>query len=415
MTAATPQDTSIDALTRADAALSRWRVNPSFEPILEQTYEATSSERRNRALRFWLLFGLLFRVLGLSSEFAIGGDMPVYGLVFRLGIFAPVVLVSLWFLSPRYSLRTQGLAATASPFLCVAGLACLGAVAPDHDAVRYFMLAGANIVAVNLVMPLRFRHAAVFTFASMGVYLLIALSGMGQFDLSAVIDLVFLFSMASIASLAVTYRNDVADRRAFLAGERITLQADALACANAELRRMLNTDALTGVYNRRYLDQALGTCGKTAIADRTSLGVLMVDVDHFKPYNDMLGHQAGDECLRMVAQAVVATVRINQDVVTRYGGEEFAVLVPGLSDEDTEALGERVRAAIEALAISHPRAPNAIVTVSVGVAAIVPDSASALERLIKEADGALYRSKHLGRNRVTRANAPQSDDVKSAA
>ncbi|HEX2842654.1 GGDEF domain-containing protein [Hyphomicrobium sp.] len=415
MTAATSQDASIDALMRADAALGRWRVNPSFEPILEQTYEATSSERRNRALRFWLLFGLLLRVLGLSSEFAIGGDMPVYGVVFRLGIFAPVVLVSLWFLSPRYSLRTQGLAATAAPFLCVAGLACLGVVAPDHDAVRYVMLAGANIAAVNLLMPLRFRHAAVFTFASMAVYLSIALSGVGKFDLSAVIDIVFLFSMASIASLAVAYRNDVADRRTFLAGERITLQADALARANAELRRLLNTDALTGVYNRRYLDQVLETCGKTAIVDRTSLGVLMVDVDHFKPYNDMLGHQAGDECLRMVAQAVVATVRINQDVVTRYGGEEFAVLVPGLSDEGAEALGERVRAAIEALAISHPRTPNARVTVSVGVAAIVPDSASALERLIKEADGALYRSKHLGRNRVTRAGAPQSDDVKSAA
>lgn len=415
MTAALSQDVSIDALTRADAALGRWRASPSFEPILEQTYEVASSERRNRALRFWLLFALLLRVLGLSSEFAIGGDMPVYGLVFRLGLLAPVSLISLWFLSPRYSLRAQGLAATVAPFLCVAGLACLGAVAPDHDAVRYFMLAGANIAAVNLLMPLRFRHAAIFTFASMAVYLSIAFSGIGHFDLSAVIDMVFLFSMTSVASLAVAYRNDVADRRSFLAGERITLQADALARANADLRRLLNTDALTGVYNRRYLDQALETCGKTAIVDRTSLGVLMVDVDHFKPYNDMLGHQAGDECLRMVAQALVTNVRINEDVVTRYGGEEFAVLVPGVSDEGAEALGERVRAAIEALAISHPRAPNATVTVSVGVAAIVPDSASDLERLIKEADDALYRSKHLGRNRVTCAGAPPSDDVKSAA
>ena len=415
MTSADAQDTSIAALARADAGLRHWRGIPAFEPALEQQYEDTTAERRNRAIQFWLIFGLALRLLGLSHEISIGGDMVSYGLALRVGVLVPLVIASLYFLSPRYSVMTQGVAATAAPFVCAVGLSLLAIVAPEPERVRYVMLAGVNIIAISFVFPLRFLHAAMFTGASVTIYAAIALSGAGQTDPLAGIDVVFLYSVAAIASLAVVYRRDVAERRAFLADRRISLQAEALARANAELERLLSTDALTGVYNRRYLDQALETYGNAAIGDRTSLGLLMVDVDHFKAYNDLLGHQAGDECLRVVAQAILSNVRTGKDVVTRYGGEEFAVLVPGLSDGGAEVLGERVRAAVEALAIAHPRAANAKVTVSVGVAAIVPDDARSLDRLIKEADGALYRSKHLGRNRVTLAGTDESGGVKSAA
>lgn len=407
VTTATVQQEPIDALANAKRALGRLWPKPSFDPALEQRYEAYSSERRNRTLRFWLVFGLVLRIFGLASEFAIGGDMPVYGLVFRLGVLAPVVLISLWFLSPRYSLAAQGVAATAAPFLCVVGICLLGSVAPSPDEVRYFFLAGVNIIAINLVMPLRFQHAVAFTAASIAAYLFMAFSGYAGVDPWAVIDIVFLYSAAAVASLIVTYRNGVTDRRAFLASEKINAQATALALANEELQRLLKLDALTGVYNRRYLDQSLKTRGEIAIADRAYLGVLMVDVDHFKIYNDRLGHRAGDDCLRAIARAIVANVRGGEDIVTRYGGEEFAVLVPGLSLDDTRALGERIRAAIERLEIPHPRAGDAKVTVSVGVAAGVPETAEALDRLINVADVALYRSKHLGRNRVTSANTAE--------
>lgn len=401
MTSVTVPQAWIGALMRVEAALCLVRQGTSFEPELEKRYEAFSQESRNRSLRFWLLFGLVFRVVGLSSEMAIGGDMPIYGLAFRLGILVPVVLVSLPFLAPRYSLRTQGLAATAAPFLCVVAISLLGTIAPAGHEFRYFFLGGVNIVAINLVMPLRFRHAVAYTLASIAAYLLIAVSGLGGLEFHAVADIVFLYSAAGLASLAVAYRNDAADRRAFLASEQINAQAAELARANEELQRLLATDALTGVYNRRYLDQSIIKSGESAIAARTHLGMIMVDVDHFKAYNDMLGHRAGDECLREVARAITANVRHDTDIVTRYGGEEFAVLVPGMPPEGTEALGERIRAAIEALAIPHPRAPGATVTVSVGTSAAIPDGTEALDELMERADSALYRSKHLGRNRVT--------------
>ena len=383
MTTAIPPPISTDALERAEASLGCLGARPRFEPELEERYEAASADSRARALRFWLLFGLGLRIVGLTNEVSIGGDVLTYGLVFRLGILVPVVLVSLVLLSPRYSRLTQGLAATTAPFLCVVGLAFLGTIAPAPNEVRYFFLAGVNIIGINIVMPLRFQHAAVFTAVSISAYILIAASGLGGIEFRDVSDSVFIFSVAAIASLAVTYSNEIGDRRAFLAHERINLQAAALKSANEELQRLLTTDALTGIYNRRYLDQSLQTSGERAIADRAYLGVVMVDVDHFKAYNDILGHRAGDECLREVAKVIVANVREGSDIVTRYGGEEFAVLVPGLPPEDTEALGERIRAAIEAHAIRHPYTAGARLTVSVGTAAGIPDEPQALERLLR--------------------------------
>ncbi len=227
VTSATHQQEPVDTLVRAEATLGRMRRWPSFEPAVERRYEAYSSERRNRALGFWLLFGLALRVLGLATEFSIGGDMPLYGLRVphrhpcprRAGLaVVPVAPM----LGDHARARGHGCAVS-----CVVGLALLGAAAPHPNEIRYFFLVGVNIVAINVVMPLRFQHAVAFTVASMTVYLSMALSGLGGIEPWSVLDIVFLYSMASIASLVVAYRNDVIDRRAFLASERINAQAAA--------------------------------------------------------------------------------------------------------------------------------------------------------------------------------------------
>lgn len=412
---------SIDRVTAAEAALGRPWFRLSFEPALEREYNRHSAARRVREIQFWLLFGLLLRLMGLGSDIAIGGAVAEYGLVLRLGIIVPVALFSFWFLAPRFSARTHDIAATVMPYLCVIGLCLLGTIAPEPQAFRYFLLAGTNIAVVNLVMPLRFQHAAAFTALSVATYIALAFSGVGGLDPRAVADVAPLCSAAAILSLAVVWRNDVQQRRAFLASEQIAHQAAALANANEELKRLLATDALTGVHNRRYLEQVLKAWTEGAKGEPEPLGVLMVDVDHFKSYNDLVGHRAGDACLKDVARAIVDNVR-QGDIVTRYGGEEFAVLVPGASEAAATALGERIRAAVEALEFPHPRGRCATVSISVGVAAGAPDSSVALERLIAEADRALYRSKNLGRNRVTAAGegaAPEtaqlSTSTKSAA
>jgi len=180
---------------------------------------------------------------------------------------------------------------------------------------------------------------------------------------------------------------------------KVAERTGALQAANEQLELLAITDPLTGLANRRRLTDVLEAEWRRSIRPQTPIAVAMIDVDHFKLYNDRYGHPAGDECLRTVAAAISATTR-ETDVVARYGGEEFAVVLPSTDERDAAASAERVRAAVAGLALPHASAARSIVTVSVGVAATVPSFASTPEQLVKYADSQLYEAKRAGRNRV---------------
>ena len=122
---------------------------------------------------------------------------------------------------------------------------------------------------------------------------------------------------------------------------------------NLELQRLTHSDGLTGLSNRRYLDQYLAAEWRRSTRDKTGLGFLMIDVDNFKAYNDTYGHVAGDEVLKRVAQTVESCLGRPADLAARFGGEEFAVVVPGTSAGGLRLLAEKIRIAIEGLAIPH--------------------------------------------------------------
>ncbi len=200
-------------------------------------------------------------------------------------------------------------------------------------------------------------------------------------------------------------------RRAFDGGiaAQALLFALALADRNRALSALVALDGLTGIANRRSFDGALHRAWDRAKRSDAALGVLMIDVDHFKRFNDTHGHQAGDEVLRQVAQAVSAAVLRPDDVAARYGGEEFAIVLPLAEGEAARVVGERVRHNVRALAIAYPEAPAGIVTVSVGVASARPDKRGPdPERILASADQALYRAKREGRDRVVLAPLERS-------
>ena len=174
--------------------------------------------------------------------------------------------------------------------------------------------------------------------------------------------------------------------------------------SNRQLAAMSATDGLTGIANRRRFDEMLNAEWNRAWRGRQPLTVAMLDVDMFKQYNDHYGHQAGDEVLRNVAQALAAQVRRGSDFVARYGGEEFAVISQPTDAEHARAMACMMCAAVEALRIPHALSPHGVVTVSVGMAVAVPDADSDAARLLKHADAALYRAKQLGRNRAELAD-----------
>jgi len=168
-----------------------------------------------------------------------------------------------------------------------------------------------------------------------------------------------------------------------------------------KLRLISSLDGLTGIPNRRYFNEMYEREWRRALRSRLTMGFIMLDIDFFKKYNDNLGHQAGDECLRLVAESLHLSVKRPGDFICRYGGEEFAVILPATSLEGAALIAENIRTAIESLSIprAYTKVSN-VVTASFGVSATVPGSRTGAGELIKAADQALYKAKDEGRNRV---------------
>lgn len=160
-------------------------------------------------------------------------------------------------------------------------------------------------------------------------------------------------------------------------------------------------DALTGLSNRRTFDHRLREYWRIAVRTQVPLALLMIDADHFKLFNDRLGHQAGDDCLRELAKTLKGHARRANDIAARYGGEEFALLLLDCSPEDACKIGEAIRTAVFSMAIAHPGASDTgRVTVSVGCVSLTPQRDTPIKQLIARADRALYLAKDAGRNRV---------------
>ncbi|MEZ5627745.1 MAG: diguanylate cyclase [Rhodocyclaceae bacterium] len=170
--------------------------------------------------------------------------------------------------------------------------------------------------------------------------------------------------------------------------------------AQIQLEQIAAKDALTGLANRRAFDERLGAEWQRCQRGGQLLSIIMVDVDHFKTYNDTYGHPQGDACLRSVASVLAGVAARTGDLVARYGGEEFVVVLPGTNSVGARVVAERIRTAIVALDMPHVASSvGKAVTVSLGVASADPSKFSAAA-LLSAADQALYAAKKLGRNRV---------------
>lgn len=180
----------------------------------------------------------------------------------------------------------------------------------------------------------------------------------------------------------------------------------ALAQANHRLELLSNTDGLTGIANRRHFDDALAHEWARAQRGGTPLALILLDVDVFKHFNDHYGHLAGDACLQALAVTLAQTgARREGELVARFGGEEFVVLLPGSDLPAAAEVARHIQAAIQQLALPHEGAPHGIVTVSFGVASQQPQRDQLPEELVRQADRAMYRAKQGGRNRIELAPA----------
>lgn len=175
----------------------------------------------------------------------------------------------------------------------------------------------------------------------------------------------------------------------------------ALERANEQLLRLSTTDGLTGIANRRLLDQTLQTEWQRCARNHSKLALLMIDIDHFKRYNDQYGHQTGDECLRQVARILVMCAKRSGELVARYGGEEFAILLPATDVQDAMAVARRCIQELTVARIPHADSPvSPWLTISVGVTSMSASPGESRATLVMQADSAMYCAKKSGRARA---------------
>jgi diguanylate cyclase (GGDEF)-like protein len=197
--------------------------------------------------------------------------------------------------------------------------------------------------------------------------------------------------MAEFEPLAVAFDDMAA---------KLAAREEELRIANQHLEELASIDGLSGLANRRRFDDELERQWQRAAERLWPLALIMVDIDHFKLFNDRYGHVRGDACLRAVGETLSLVAPDEAVLVARYGGEEFALLLPGLDTARATALGEEVRGAVEELLMTHAEAPCGLVTISVGVASLVPEKKQSAASLVEAADHALYAAKRRGRNMV---------------
>lgn len=190
---------------------------------------------------------------------------------------------------------------------------------------------------------------------------------------------------------------------------KVVLREKLLRDQSIILKAMSYTDGLTGIANRRHFDERIEEEHARARRSKTPLSLLLVDIDFFKPYNDLYGHVQGDQCLREVAMTLQSSLRRPADLAARYGGEEFAIILPDTPFEGARHLAETARVALEARRFPHEGSSVApYVSVSIGLATCSPDDTLGVQQLIEHADVGLYEAKKAGRNR-TAATQRQSE------
>ncbi len=386
-------------LAEIEKELSQPRLSTRFrDPTLERAYlqeHHLAARLHNRVVV--CITAAIFDAFIIGEMHAIPEVVRLSTLL-RFAVFTPAVLAYV-FLDWR-GLITKWLPATVTALLIAPTAVAVVETAhvvsatavSNHSAVPLLLL---SVIACRVSLG----QAAIVNVVSCLLYVGSTLTS--QFIPPAVEASVILTDVGiAIGTLVFTWRIDLRDRKVFLLTRHAALGRDLLAAQNRTLARLTQMDALTGLGNRRCFDETMAALWSPAAAKPVAITLILFDIDCFKQFNDALGHQAGDECLAAVARAVTRCLADERQVLVRYGGEEFAIILPDTSLEDGCALAEQVRLAVLHRALPHPGdGPHHLVTISLGVAT-VHAPAQTSSALVEAADQLLYMAKRQGRNRV---------------
>jgi len=374
-----------------------------FQDRLELLYRADDMPVRMKRYFIFALVSVLMYDLICINDYVSAPDLFLRICTVRLLIVTPLILALIFLIAvPAFQKYADYIAGTVVVIAIAQALIINDMIGNSPRSFYNIILIILVPLLLNILVRVRFSYALLYSLFSFFVYLVLILfvvHGPMQFKFSNLLTISLLISVCIVSNYSIEKK----ERREFLYKLLLEINSVTLEASNRELNELSNLDPLTGLNNRGSFDAIIVQQWISALREGKPLSLIFMDVDYFKKYNDNYGHQAGDECLKLVAGAARGCVRRADDLCARYGGEEFVVLLPHVNIEEAAALAERIRAAVSSLNIRHEDstvAPH--VTVSLGVSGTVPAPDGGYTRLIEAADRALYRAKTGGRNRVER-------------
>ena len=389
-------------LPMVDAYMEEKHDRLAFPPALEQLYTDRMASYRRKIMAKGVLPAIVIYNIFLIADLLLVHETILLATVLHFGVVTPIILLSAFLFSKAKDQRTREVAAAAIPFSMVAQIMLIYALNEGAAADQYQYLAIMIVVYMNVNQRFGFRLAALSTIVLAATYAAVLLVGHSPVEVK--FTGFCMMASAGYLSLMANRRMEQDTRFNFLHRLRDELRRE-----NAE--EVAKRDPLTGLENRRKLDEVVDVIWSSAEGRDSLIAVIMVDIDHFKPFNDRYGHAAGDVCLKRVAGAIAAELPDARDLAVRLGGEEFLLLFPSTDMSEAVRIAERVRRQIEDVAIPHEEfGPRAVVTASLGVAA-GPVSCHSFTELLAAADSALYAAKRNGRNQVWPPFVSKTTDV----
>jgi len=373
--------------------LDRWL---RFVGPIQTRYDEENAVRRVQELRSAIYIGLaLYNIYNITSVVLLP-DILVLSVVLRLGIVTPISLALVWLIgrtSPHWTERLV----TIGSFNAYLVPVFLFWASNDGFALFTFGELPLTIIFANMLLALRFPHAVLFTFGALAATLAAVVTKSG---LDVSLGVAFLVQIATACAFSL-YANYIHERRRcldFLGTLTATLEASTAYAVSQAYRDLSRTDALTQLPNRRHLTDRL----EEWLSRHQPIAMMMIDIDHFKLFNDALGHPSGDDCLQRVAKAFSLVVAETENAFcARFGGEEFTFALYDVGELETARVARSILKSVSDLAISHPSRGDGvgIVTVSIGVMRCNGDVTRSLQDVLAAADRLLYFAKRRGRNR----------------
>ena len=356
----------------------------------------------------WLYWGSEFvikdsekrKIFTINAAVFLGWlTMTFYGLVYLLSGNPALVKAALWYI-PFYVIfgcalwlnksgRSYWASILYSLTLTIAVAVEVFFVHGSKTGIHYYFIMFA--LAPTILFTLRQWPAIILIFA-LNVSLFLIIDRVGIASQSEINGL----SPVFILTLRGTYQFTCALTLFLL----VVLTEYAASSSEDQLERLGRTDGLTGIANRREFDTVIANEWQRAKRNHQAISLAIIDVDWFKKYNDLYGHQTGDDCLRKIARVLCENLRRSSDVVARYGGEEFVFIAPDTEQEQAMILAEMICQNLRNQQLPHEKSEFGHVTVSIGVATTIPEKNGNIEDLIRRADAALYEAKRKGRNRA---------------